>query len=279
VVLAGALAVVTLHRRPAEQGPGSTAGPGSSLLAGESAIRRQAAGWITTQVDHNAPLACDAVMCAELAQHGFPAGNLNVIPSTAPDPYGSQLLIASADVRSQFASRLSFYAPMLIASFGTGAARIDVRVIAANGAAYQGALRQDLRTRKNSGAELVGNKLVALTRAARDELLAGDVDLRLVTALAFLVATNKEPIGIVAFGGFGPGASPGVPLRWAYLAESDPAARQRGAAYLKTLLSLAGNLRPPYAPLNLLTVSLPQGQKALRIEFAAPSPLGLLPRN
>jgi hypothetical protein len=278
VVLAGALAAVTMLKRPAaSHGTGSTAGPGSSLLAGETAIRGQAVAWITAQVDHTAALACDAAVCSDLAQHGFPAANLNVIPATAPDPYGSQLLIASADVRSQFARRLTFYAPMLIASFGTGVARIDVRVIAANGAAYQGAFRQDLRARRNSGAELAGNKLVALTPAARVQLLAGDVDLRLVTALAFVVANHKEPISIVSFGGFGPGAAPGVPLRWAYLAESDPAARQRGAGYLTALLSYVRNLRPPYAPLNLSTVSLPPGRNVLRIEFAAPSPLNMLP--
>jgi hypothetical protein len=275
-VLAGALAAVTLFKRPsAPQAAGSTSGPGSGLLAGEAAIRGQAATWISAQVDHSTAIACDAVACSALAQDGFPAGNLNVIPPTAPDPYGSQLLIATADVRSQFARRLGFYAPMLIASFGTGAARIEVRVIAANGAAFQTALRQDLRARRTSGAELAGNKNATVTSAARAQLLAGDVDLRLVTALAFV--NQQEPVSIIGFGSSAPGAAAGVPLRWAYLAESDPAAPQRGEAYLKALLSLIRNLRNPYAPLSWLTVNLPDGSTALRIEFTAPSPLNMLP--
>jgi len=274
VLLAGALGGMLLTRHPA--GPHlSAAGPGSGLIAGETAIRGEAVSWITEQVDHNIAMACDAVMCSDLAQQGFPAGNLNVLPPTAPDPYGSELLIATADVRSQFASRLAFYAPTVIASFGSGPARIDVRVIASNGAAYQAALRRDLHTRKSSGAELAGNEHVTSTPAARARLLSGEVDIRLLTALAFLA--SQEPVSIVAFGSFAPGAAAGVPLRWAYLAESDPAARQHAPAYLKSLITFARNLRPPYAPLDVAEVTLSPGHSVLRIEFAAPSPLGLIP--
>jgi hypothetical protein len=67
-----------------------------------------------------------------------------------------------------------------------------------------------------------------------------------------------------------------VPQRWAYLAETDPAAHASAAAYLQSLISFAHQLRPPYVPLSLGTVQLPGGRNVLRIEFAAPSPLGLL---
>ena len=79
-------------------------------------------------------VACDSVVCAGLAADGFPAGNLTVMKPAAPDPYGSVLVIATADVRSQFGSKLSsVYAPEVIASFGSGPNRIDVRVIAQSG--------------------------------------------------------------------------------------------------------------------------------------------------
>jgi hypothetical protein len=272
VLLAGALIGITALRHPARPSGGNSAGGG--LIADAAAIRGQAVSWVTTQVDHNIGVACDAVMCSDLAQHGFPPGNLNVLAPTAPDPYGSGLLIATADLRSQFASRLTFFAPALIASFGTGAARIDVRVVAADGAAYQAALRRDLRTRRTSGTVLAGNKSVTVTPAARAQLLAGEVDLRLVTALAFLA--TQEPVSIVSFGSFAPGAAPEVPLRWAYLAESDPAVRTSVPAYVQSLITFARNLQPPYAPLNVSPVSLPGGRKALRIEFAAPSPLNMI---
>jgi hypothetical protein len=250
---------------------------GSGLIASESAVRGEAVSWITGQVGRDIAVACDAAMCSDLAQHGFPASNLNVLGPTAPDPYGSQVLIATADLRSQFGSKLgSFYAPTVIASFGTGPARIDVRVVAADGAvAYARQLARDLQTRKTSGAQLVGNKNIILTRAARAQLLSGDVDIRLITTLAFLA--GQEPVGIVAFGSFAPGAAPGVPMRWAYLAENDPAAHRIGPAYVQSLIAFAEGLRPPYVPLSLGTARLPGGQAVLKIAFPAPSPLGLLP--
>jgi hypothetical protein len=277
VLLAGGLYGVTTLRHPAHSSGGSAAGSsaaGSGLIAGATAVRGQAVSWITAQVDHTIGVACDEVMCSDLARHGFPPGNLNVLPPTVPDPYGSQLLIASTDVRSQFGSRLAFFAPSLIASFGTGAARIDIRVIAADGAAYQSALQQDLQKRKTSGSQLAGNKQVTVTRAARAQLLAGEVDLRLVTALAFLA--RQQPFGVVSFGGFAPGAAADVPLRWAYLAETDPAVHTSAQAYVRSLVTFAQSLRPPYAPLNVSPVQL-AGRTVLRIEFAAPSPLNMLP--
>jgi hypothetical protein len=270
VLLAGTIfAVTTLGR-----GNRAPSNSGSGIIATETAVRNQAVSWITAQVGHDIVLACDAVLCADLAQHGFPAGNLNVLEATAPDPYGSELLIASADVRSQFGAKIGFYAPTVVASFGAGAGHIDVRVIAADGAKYGTALRLDLQARESSGAQLAGNPAIAVTPAARAELLSGAVDTRLLTALAFLA--GQEPVSIVAFGGFAPGAAPGVPQRWAYLAESDPAAHKSGADYVRSLMAFAHDLRPPYVPLSLATVQLPGGRNVLRIEFAAPSPLGLL---
>ncbi len=273
VVVLAAIVGIDLAR----SAPAASRGTGSGLIAAESAVRTEAVSWITSQVGHDIVLACDAVICSDLAQHGFPAGNLNVLGPTAPDPYGSELLVATADIRSQFGSKLgSFYAPTVIASFGTGAARIDVRVVAADGgAAYARQLARDLQTRKTSGAQLAGNKNITLWPAARAQLLSGDVDIRLVTTLAFLA--GQQPVAVVAFASFAPGAAPGVPMRWAYLAESDPAGHDSGAAYVRSLIAFARDLRPPYVPLSLATARLPDGQSVLKIAFAAPSPLGLLP--
>jgi hypothetical protein len=273
VVVVAAAAAIDLAR---SSRTASDAG-GGALIASQAGVRAEAVSWITSQVGHDIAVACDAAMCSDLAQHGFPTANLNVLGLTAPDPYGSELVVATADIRSQFGSKLgSFYAPTVVASFGAGQARIDVRVIAADGAAaYDRQLARDLQTRKNSGAELAGNKNITLTRASQAQLLSGDVDIRLVTTLAFVA--GQEPVSVVAFASFAPGAAPGVPMRWAYLAESDPAAHQSGAAYVRSLIAFAHNLRPPYVPLTLTTARLPDGQTVLRIAFSAPSPLGLLP--
>ena len=78
------------------------------------------------------------------------------------DPLGSDILVATAAVRSQFGSRLaSVYAPVVVAAFGTGAARIDVRVEAPDGAAaYRAGLAADVAARKAAGAQILRNAAI-----------------------------------------------------------------------------------------------------------------------
>ena len=135
ILVAAVVAAVELSRpNHATTAASRSAAAGSQSIAAEAVARGHAVAWISSQVGTNIVAACDAVMCSALAQHGFPAGNLNVLQPTSPDPYGSVLVIATADIRNQFGSKLAVvYAPEVIASFGTGANRIDIRVIAQRG--------------------------------------------------------------------------------------------------------------------------------------------------
>lgn len=271
-----AIAMSIRHSPAARAHRTARASGGSQEIGAERAIRANAAAWVASQVGHNIEIACDSGMCSDLAQHGFPPGNLNVLQPTAPDPYGSALVIATASVRSQFGTKLAtVYAPEVIASFGTGANRIDVRQVAPEGPATLGrALRADLLARKASGNELLRNRRIIASAASRAQLAAGRVDLRLLTTLAFIA--GQEPLDIVGFGSLAPGASPRVPLRFADLAETDPATRLTAAAYSRALLDVVHAQQPPYVPLSVGAVRLSAGRTVLRIEFAAPSPLGLL---
>jgi hypothetical protein len=278
VIAMAAVVLVTLVVRQSPSGAAASArtrGITGRQLSTEAAVRSAAVAWVTSQVGHDVIIACDSVVCADLAQHGFPAGNLNVLQPTAPDPYGSQLVIATADIASQFGSKLAgVYAPEVIASFGTGAGRIDVRVIAAQGpSAFQTALRAGLQAQKESGAQLLRNSKITASATARAQLAAGDVDQRLLTLIAFMA--GQQPLDIVDFGSIAPGAEPSVPLRFADLAESNPKAHVSGPAYLRVLLELAHAEVAPYVPLSVGSVRLASGQTVLRIEFAAPSPAGL----
>ena len=263
--------VVVLYPR----GHGSR-NPGSAQIAAQTTVLDRAATWVAGHVGHNILVACDALTCAALAQHGFPAADLTVLQSTAPDPYGTQVVVATASVRSQFGAQLaSVFAPEVLASFGSGAGRIDIRVIAPDGpVTFRAALAADVLARKAAGAQLLTRSDVSASAGARSALVAGDVDARLLTVLAFVA--SQQPVAIVSFGGAAPGASPGVPLRVADLAASDPAAGQAGAGYEHSLLTLLHSEVDLYAPTNIATVRLASGLRAVQITFAAPSPLGLL---
>jgi hypothetical protein len=112
-------------------------------------------------------------------------------------------------------SRLTADAPATLASFGSGAGRISVRMIYRRAAAYATALRKEIADRKTSGASLLLLRPVTAATADRRQLRGGQVDSRLLLTLAELA--SQWPISIVAFGDRGPGASPGVPLRSADL--------------------------------------------------------------
>jgi hypothetical protein len=277
--MAGA-ALITLgfrHSPAIKTGAARAPNADARQLTTEAAVRTAAVAWVTGQVGRDIIIACDPVMCSDLAQHGFPASNLNTLQPTSPDPYGSQLVIATAGVRSQFGSKLAaVYAPEVIASFGTGADRIDVRVIAPRGpAAFEAALQADLQARKSSGAQLLHNTKIRTSATARAQLVAGQVDSRLLTAIAFMA--GQQPLDIVDFGNIAPGASPSVPLRFADLADTDQAAHLSGPAYEHALVGLAHAADPPYLPLYVGLVRLASGETVLRIEFAAPSPAALSP--
>ena len=250
--------------------PTQSGAPASARLASDSAaaaaaeVRARAAAWVAHQVSAAAILACDPAMCSALVAQGVPAGNLLVLGPGAGDPLGSAIVLATPAVRATFGGRLaSVYAPEILATFGTGAARIEVRVVAPDGsAAYLRALAADRQARQLAAAQLLRNPRVSLTASARAELAAGRVDTRLLLTLAALAAS--EPLDIIGFSGACPGASPDLPLR---AAEFRPAA---GAA--ARALAFVRAQRPPYLAAH--SALAPGG--ALTIEFAAPSPLGLL---
>jgi hypothetical protein len=279
IVFAGGALTVALLRNTtaagvARGGRTSAAPPVSGLGPVQAAevARQQAAAWVATQVSHSAVVSCDPDMCAALQTYGFPAGDLMTLGPAASDPLGSAVIVATAAVRSAFGSRLtSVYAPTVIASFGSGSAQVDVRVYAAGGAAqYLAALRADEQSRQRVGRQLLHNSRVSAAPAAAAQLAAGEVDSRLLSTIATL--SGQGLVSIVAFDDSGPGASAGAPLRLAELA-SPPRAK---SGYLQSTLAFLRAQQAPYLASNLTLARLANGQEVVRIEFAAPSPLGLL---
>jgi hypothetical protein len=253
--------------RPAVPKPGSASSGPASVLALQAAAttRQQAAQWIAGQVAPSAIVSCDPAMCAALQAAGVPGGRLLSIGTAAADPLGSDVVVATPALRSEFGTRLQdVYAPAVIASFGSGAGRIDIRAIAPDGAAaFESALAADRRARVAAGRQLLGNRRVVTTAGARSALMNGDVDSRLLLTLAALAA--QRPVRILAFGDASPGAGPAVPLRSAEIVPL-------GAGGRGAVLSFLDAQRPPFLPLRAAVA----GPTALTVEYAAPSPLGLL---
>jgi hypothetical protein len=253
---------------------GSAASAGAAGVLGAAAARRQAARWVAQQVNGDAIVACDPAMCGALQAAGVSAGRLLVLRPGQADPLGSDIVVVTAAVRSQFGSRLtSVYAPISIAGFGTGAARIEIRVEAPDGAAaYLAGLRADVAARRAAGAQILHNTAIEVSPAAGSLLAAGRVDSRLLGTLVTL--SHTYPVDVISFGGSpASGVSEGVPLRFAEI--SGAAIGGHRPASLSTLRAFLKAQRTPYRPSWVTTVRV-ASRTVLRVEYPAPSPLGLL---
>jgi hypothetical protein len=184
------------------------------------------------------------------------------------------VIVATQAVRNLLGGRLQREnAPAVIAGFGSGEARIDVRAVAPGGAtAYQAALAADWASRRKAAAQLVKSPRIHAGAAARQQLLTGKVDSRLLITLAAISVSH--PVNVVAFGDSAPGAAAGVPLREMEISPAgSPADR---SAELQRILSMVLAQRAVFLPVHVSLVRLADGGAALRIEFGVPSPLGLL---
>ncbi len=258
------------------QAPGAHGG--AKVIAGLSKagiIRSHAARWISHEVSRNVIVACDAVMCAQLFNDGLPASNLLVLSPSAPDPLGADIVVGTPALRSQFGSRLALvYAPSVLASFGAGKSRVDVRVVAAQGAAnYEQQLSRDVTARQHDGSLLLRNNQVTVAPAGQPELIAGLVDDRLLAMLPVLA--TQHPVQILAFYDRPPGSDQGVPLSGVELSGTDAASGLAGSAYRHWLLSFLRSQRAPYLA-SSITTGRAHGHDVIFVRFARPSPIGLL---
>jgi hypothetical protein len=248
-------APVTAQSHPAGAGPG----------AGTATVPAQAAAWAATQLAGGQAIACDPAVCTALANHGVARGRLRPLRSAASAPAASVVAAAPAA-----GARLGQAAPVLLASFGTGASQIQVRTTYPGGAAaYQRALRSDLAARRSAGAQLLHSKRIQAAAPGTAQLRAGQVDSRVLVMLALLASQSSWRVA--AFGGASPGApATTAPLRQVVLVSTGG---RDGAA---AALALVRGQHGAYQAAQVSSIRLAGGQTGLAIGFAAPSPLGLL---
>ena len=236
----------------------------SASVSSAAASRLQAAGWVAQQVSPDVTVSCDPGLCRQLRLDGFPAGRLKPLDGGVGALLESGIVVATPAVRNQLGPRLAaVYAPQVIASFGSGATRVDVRAIAPAGpAAFRTQLAAEQTALASAGRQLLGNKNIQASPSARAALAAGRVDVRLLAILSLLAA--QLPVRLEAFTG-APGAGSGVPLRGAEIGTASPAAR---SAVVRLLDAQQGPYRPA-------AVTLIGGSALVAVRFDAPADLNI----
>jgi hypothetical protein len=237
-----------------------------SALQTAAANRGQAADWIAQQMLPSVLIGCDSLMCQALQAANVSASRLSVVQPAAPDPLGVEVIVATPALRSQFGPRLAtVYAPLLLASFGSGAQRIDIRYLAPGGtAAFEASLVSARSARIQAGQQLLTNKNVQASAQARGALLAGNVDPRLLITLGLLV--HEMQVRLVIFDDPSPGVSSAVPLRGAEIGTSDSAGLSAMLAFLTQ--------QTTYQPSHFGQIRIASGQ-VVTMQYDAPGPLGM----
>lgn len=240
----------------------STPGP----LQTATANRSQAADWIAQQLLPSVLIGCDPLMCQALEAADVSASRLSMVQPSTPDPLGVEVIVATPALRSQFGPRLAaVYAPLVLASFGSGAQRIDIRYLAPGGtAAFQASLASDRSARTEAGQQLLSNKNVQASAQARGALLAGNVDPRLLITLGLLA--HEMQVRLVIFDDPSPGVGSSVPLRGAEIGASGPAGLSAMLAFLAQ--------QTTYQPSHFGTIGI-AGDQVVTMQYDAPGPLGM----
>jgi len=244
----------------------STTSSQSGQLQIAAANRQQAAAWIASQVLPGTDIECDTLMCSALQAAGVSPGDMLDMNTTTQDPLGARIVVATPAVRNQFGSRLaSVYAPLLLAQFGTGPERIQILYNAPDGtAAFNNSLAADRAARISWGEQLLTNKRVQASGSARIELLAGNVDPRLLITLSALA--GEMPVRLVTFDDSSPGAA--VPLRGAELGAAAPA----GLSAIQAFLAAQ---RSQYKPSQVGEAQSAGGQSVITVQYDAPGWMGM----
>jgi hypothetical protein len=237
-----------------------------SALQTAAANRSQAADWIAQQMLPSVLIGCDPLMCQALEAANVSASRLSQVPPSAPDPLGVEVIVATPALQSQFGPRLAtVYAPLVLASFGSGAQRIDIRYLAPGGtAAFDASLVSDRSARIEAGRQLLSNKNVQASAQARGALLAGNVDPRLLITLGLLA--HEMQVRLVIFDDPSPGVGSAVPLRGAEIGASSSAGLSAMLAFL--------NQQTTYQPSHFGTIRIASAQ-VVTIQYDAPGPLGM----
>jgi hypothetical protein len=269
---AGALVLgfAVFHHSGKNDAGGRTAGPGSARTASAptvtpAVIRSDAVAWVRTQLAPGTHISCDPAMCQALMSRGIEAGDLYALKPGMTNPLDSAVIVATPLLQSQIGSKLtSVYAPGLLARFGSGKQQIQVRAIAPHGVPeYMSLVKSDVGARKMSGSELAGSPAIVSSATARKELAAGEVDSRLMTVIAGLAGTHR--VDIVAFGESGPDTAI-APFRSAELVQAN----------MREMRRTVSQMPSPFRVAHMASVRLRSGRLVLRVDFAAPSPFGLL---
>lgn len=271
VVVAGA--AIVLAGRSAD--PDAAA---AGVDAGASA-RTAAARWIATEVRRGTKMACEKAMCAELRSSGVSASDLVELAGDSTQLGDAQLVISSRGVRKRFGPALDFTtAPDVLGIFGDGDTRVEVRQRSTYHRATHDKIKaRERKTRQKAGLQLLDLPHVHTSSNAMHDLADGEVDNRLVYALARLA--HAHTINVTSFGGRGPFTGIDIPERSADIDQIDGGAAIDDNPVMASALRIVRAQHGAYRLSGTRLIASGADGGVLRLSVTAPTPDGLLAKG
>jgi hypothetical protein len=249
-------------------------GPTDGADDPSAAADAQAAAWVAAYVGGGKMVACDVAVCGMLRNRGFPTTAF-VVAQTGLQVEGADVVVVTDLLRRQLGSFLDgLTAAEPLAVFTAESSTVEIYPVALSGAAgYTTQLATDRAARRTAGLQLLRNKRITVTGAARTELATGEVDTRVCALLAAL--SGSHDVVVEAFTGAGPGAGPDVPAPGVVISGFDGADAVGPSPQAKQLKNIVDAQQPPYVPLSVGAVAAGTGN-GLAVLFDQPGRLGLL---
>jgi hypothetical protein len=225
----------------------------------------QAEAWMAANLPHNVKIIVDDTMWVDLVQDGFPRNNIVWYYKVGTDPdvearaplgWRSYQYVVSTSSMRTFPETLpsvdrALTSSVPVAVFGSGSDDVVVRKIVPQGLKAEGVtLESDAWSRALAGQQLVTNRALSFSATARHQLLAGQVELPLMTMVGILSANWHLSIG--AFGAPTVQANVGQTLGEADITAIDgrpPAA----SGEVRAVDAEASNQQPPFRAMTRVT--------------------------
>lgn len=258
VVLSVTYAIVRVRNPPQQASSGNDVTTTATL-----ATFARAQTWMATNLARSARIGVDATAAHQLA--GTRRANIDLLSGDGTDWPSDTHILATPELRTEAAGNPAIAGALAssrpIAAFGTGAARVEVREVAAEGAtALERRWRQDVTDRVAAGAGLLRNPRVQEDPAPRAVLQRGGLDLRAMV-LVGLLADNTD-VRIVSITSDPAEAAAGMPARRVRMSIASPA---------RSLAATLATMPPTYRPSSVAV--LPEGARQLAWPVAmAPVP-------
>lgn len=254
------------------------------LLADLDQPLRDAEAWMTQNAPADARMLVDDAMWVDLVRAGFERENVvwyykadtdPDVQELAPDGWRDYDYVLTTDSMRTFPTefptvRQAIENSAVVASFGEGAQKVDVRLVDTAQAALAQAADDDLyAARSVAGQQVLQNPDVGVPGEEQDLLISGVVDGRILLTLGQLSAGGRVDVAdIVQL----EGDPSGVHRRLVVSSFAGQDARGDGPgadALLRFYESLSGPLRP---------VSVDRGDSGVIVTFSPDEPVDLLPR-